>query len=179
MAVPSSPADHGYVLLGTIARPHGIKGELKVRPFTEQPENFSHYQRLFLAADEQGPKCECTGAQARMSGNGVILRLKECTTRDRAEELVGQQIWLAKEDLPPLAGDQYYLHALLDKDVRTVEGQVLGRAEQLLTGGGQDLLLVRQEKREYLIPVVGAFIRSIEATVVTLDLPEGLLDING
>jgi 16S rRNA processing protein RimM len=173
-----SPADHGYVLLGTVTRPHGIKGELKVRSFAAQPGNLGKYRRLFLAADEHSPKIECTSVQARVSGHTVILRLKECSTRERAEELVGHQLWLAMEDLPALAEDEYYLHSLLEKDVRTVEGRFLGRAEDILSGSGQDILVVRREQQECLIPVVRAFIRSIEATVVILDLPEGLLDIN-
>lgn len=179
MVEPFSITGQKYVLLGTVARPHGIKGELKIRPFTEHPGNLGRYRRLFLAEDEHTAKIEYTNTQTRVSGNHVIVRLKECNTRERAEELVGQQIWLATEDLPPLAEDEYYLHTLLGKEVQTTEGLFLGRVEDLLTGNGQDILVVRQEQQEYLIPVVREFVRSIEATALILDLPEGLLEING
>ncbi|MGE4559791.1 MAG: ribosome maturation factor RimM [Desulfobulbus sp.] len=175
----NAPAEQSFVLLGTITRPHGIRGELKVRPFTAHPENFGRYPRLFLSGSEQGPRRECTNRQARVSGGQVILRLGECGTRDAAESLVGQLVWLATEDLPPLAGDEFYLHTLLGKEIRTVAGQALGRAEDLLSGSEQDILVVRQGGKEYLIPIVKAFIHSIEADVVFLELPEGLLEING
>ncbi|MGD9948335.1 MAG: ribosome maturation factor RimM [Desulfobulbus sp.] len=172
-------AEHSYVLLGKVTRPHGLKGELKVRPLTAQPENFGRYTRLYLSESECGAKNECTTMQARVSGNQVILRLRECSTRDKAEALVGRFIWLATQDLPSLNADEFYLHTLIGKEIQTVDGQRLGRAENLLSGSEQDVLVVRQGKQEYLIPIVEAFIRSIEANIVVLDLPEGLLDING
>jgi 16S rRNA processing protein RimM len=172
-------AECPYVLMGSVTRPHGIKGELKVRPFTADPENFVHYPRLFLSRDASGPKIECTNRQARVSGNQVILRLQECSTREGAEALVGQLIWLAIEDLPPLSTGEFYLHTLLGKCIQTADGQILGQAENFLSGSDQEILVVRQGQQEYLIPVVQAFIHSIDATTVVLDVPEGLLDING
>lgn len=167
-----------FVLLGTVIRPHGVKGELKVRPFTEQPENIARYPRLLLAADERAEKKVYTNEQTRISGALVILRLRECMSRDMAESLVGQGIWVAATDLPPVADGQFYLHTLLGKTVRTVDGHLLGRAEQFLAGSSQDILVVRQGKQEHLIPVVRTFIHAIDADTVTLDVPEGLLDIN-
>lgn len=179
MGEPHPGVGSSYVLLGTILRPHGIRGEVKVRPCGGEPEHFSRYSRLFLSGDGQGEKVAYTNTQARVSGDQVILRLQECRSRNGAEALVGQLIWLAIEDLPPLAEDEYYLHALLGKMVQTVDGQVLGRSERLLGGSRQDILVVRQGQQEYLVPVVRAFIRTIDATTLTLDLPEGLLEING
>jgi len=179
VAEENTPAEDSYVLLGTVTRPHGIKGELKVRPFTAQPENFVRYGRLYLSETEQGAKNLCTARQARVSGHQVILRLQECNTREMAEALVGQFVWLSTKDLPPLDADEFYLHTLIGKEILTVDGQKLGRAEDFLDGSGQDILVVRQGKQEHLIPIVQAFVHAIEADVVVLDLPEGLLEING
>lgn len=171
-------ANQGFVRVGTVLRPHGIKGELKVRPFTAQPADFGHYARLFLAPDDDAPKDEYIRIQSRASGNLVILRLKECNSRERAEQLAGFRIWLRVDDLPALAEGEFYLYTLLGRDVRTAGGQFLGRAEDLMTGSGQDILVVRQGNREFLIPIVRAFIVSIETAAVILDLPEGLLEMN-
>lgn len=167
-----------FVLLGTITRPHGVKGELKVRPFTAQLENISRYAQLLLAVDDRAEKKTYTNDQTRVSGTQVILRLRECTSREMAELLIGQGVWVRSADLPPVAEGEFYLHTLLGKEVQTVDGQQLGLAEQLLAGSSQDILVVRQGKQEHLIPAVHAFIRSIDSETVTLDLPEGLLDIN-
>lgn len=179
MAEENTPAEDSFVLLGTVTRPHGIKGELKVRPFTAQPENFARYARLYLSESEHGVKIPCSARQARVSGHQVILRLQECSTREMAESLVGQMVWLATKDLPPLDTDEFYLHTLIGKDIQTVDGQKLGRAEYFLEGSGQDILVVRQGQQEHLIPIVPAFVSAIETNVVVLDLPEGLLEING
>ena len=167
-----------FVLLGTITRPHGIKGELKVRPFTAELESIVRYTQLLLAIDEQAEKKAYTNEQARVSGTQVIVRLRECSSRDMAESLVGQGVWVRSTDLPPAAADELYLHTLLGKAVQTVDGQPLGVAEQFLAGSSQDILVVRQGKQEHLIPAVRAFICAVDNETVTLDLPEGLLDIN-
>lgn len=167
-----------FVLLGTITRPHGIKGELKVRPFTAEPDSMAHYAQLLLAADERAEKQSYTNEQARVSGTQIILRLRECTSREMAESLVGLGVWVRSTDLPPTVDGEFYLHTLLGKAVHTLDGQPLGVAEQLLAGSSQDILVVRQGKQEHLIPAVRAFIHTIDSETVTLDLPEGLLDIN-
>ena len=179
MAEANTPAEDSHVLLGTVTRPHGIKGELKVRPFTAQPENFVRYPRLYLSESEHGAKMPYSSRQARVSGHQVILCLSECNTRDKAESLVGQLVWLATKDLPTLDVDEFYLHTLIGKEIQTVDGQILGRAEHFLEGGGQGILVVRQGKQEYLIPIVQAFVHAIGTEAVVLDLPEGLLAING
>ena len=171
-------AGQEYVLLGTITRPHGVKGELKVRPFTEDLDSIGRYAQLLLAVDERAEKRICTNEQTRVSGPQLILQLRECTSREMAESLVGQGVWVRSEDLPPAAADEFYLHTLLGKAVQTVDGLQLGLAAQLLAGSSQDILVVRQGKQEHLIPAVRAFIHSIDNETVTLDLPEGLLDIN-
>ena len=178
MQIASSSDAPIYVLVGVIARPHGIKGELSVHPYTEQPEDLCGYSRLFFAADDEGPKQQWTPLQARVSGRQVILRLRECENRTQAEALVGWKVWLDSADLPALQSGEFYLYTLLGKEVQSKGGQQLGIASHFLAGSGQDILVIRQGKREYLVPAVRAFVSSIDATTVTLDLPEGLLEIN-
>jgi 16S rRNA processing protein RimM len=173
-----SGQNESFILLGTVARPHGIRGELKVRPFTEKPGNFCLYRRLFFSAENGHNKIEYNNVQTRVNGNTVILRLNECTDRDRAEQLVGMQIWLASCDLPPVEADEFYLHALEGKRVRTATGQELGTVSGLLSSV-QDVLIIRDDgDGEYLVPAVREFIVAIEETEIVLDLPPGLLEIN-
>ncbi len=178
MQTASSSDAPFYVLVGVIARPHGIKGELSVHPYTEQPEDLCRYSRLFFAEDDDKVKHQWTPLQARVSGRQVILRLRECENRTQAESMVGWKVWLDSADLPELDSEEFYLYTLLGKDVQTTGGRQLGRASHFLAGSGQDILVIRQGKREYLVPAVRAFVSSIDETTVTLDLPEGLLEIN-
>ena len=179
MVEESSIAENHFVLVGTVTRPHGIKGELKVRPFSDQPDEFCRYSTLYLSATEQGEKKPYAVKQARVSGSQVIVLLEECQDRTLAEQLAGSQTWIPSDALPPLEADEFYLHTLIGKAIRTVAGQELGRATNVLSTSGQDLLVIRQAKKEYLIPIVKPFICSIDEQAVVLDLPEGLLEING
>jgi 16S rRNA processing protein RimM len=170
-------ASGAFVLLGTVVRPHGIRGELKICPHTEQPDSICRYQRVFLAADVDGEMIECVDIRARISGRMIILRLRGCDDRDRAERFAGWRLWLPTSELPPAKADEVYLHSLMDKRARTSDGRELGTIRELL-GGGQERLVIRDGDREYLVPAVRAFIVSVGKTEVVLDLPPGLLEMN-
>lgn len=167
-----------FVLLGIVTKPHGIKGDLKVHPLTEHPENFVRYHRLYLTGSDEGEMTACTNIQARVNGRTVILRLEECSTRERAEQLAGKRIWVSSSDLPPIADDQFYLHTLEGKQGWTVAGEYLGIVRALLSAGGQNILVIGEGSAEYLIPVAREFIIAIEDDRVVFDLPPGLLEIN-
>jgi 16S rRNA processing protein RimM len=167
-----------FVLIGIVTRPHGIKGDLKVRPYTEAPSNFSRYRRLYLSADAGINKALYVSTHAKVNGNTVILRLEECTTRDRAEQLAGMQIWVPSADLPPIGKDEFYLYTLEGKQAQTVSGSPLGTVMAILSSSGQDLLVIQDGEKEYLVPVVREFFVTIDDEKVVLDVPPGLLEIN-
>lgn len=178
MTLQLSGQTEAFVLLGTVTRPHGLRGELKIRPFTAAPGNFSRYRHLYLSVDGGKTKVPYTNVQARVSGNTVILRLEECSTRDQAEQLVGMQIWLASRDLPPIDKDEFYLYTLEGKQARTTTGRILGTVSAILSSSGQDILIIRDTEGEYLVPAVREFFVAIDDEKVVLDLPPGLLEIN-
>lgn len=166
-----------FLLIGTIVRPHGIRGELKVRPYTERVENICRYPRLYLAAEDGHDLRECTVIRARVSGSTVILAVNGCTDRNRAEKLVGQHLWLPASELPPVGVDEFYLHTLVDKRAITPAGQELGMVIGVLNSG-QDLLVIRNGEDEVFVPAVKSFIVAIGENDVVLNLPPGLLEVN-
>lgn len=166
-----------FVLLGTVVRAHGIRGEVKIRPHTEQPDNICRYERIILATDPEIGGIACAGKDARVSGQLVLLKVPGCIDRNRAEQLVGRHVWLAVGDLPPAESGEVYLHTLMGKQARTADGQRLGTIAELLSGA-QDLLVIRDADREYLVPAVRDFISAVDDIEVVLDLPSGLLELN-
>lgn len=165
------------VLLGTVVGPHGIKGNVKIRPCTERPENISRYRLLYLTGEDARHASTWTNVQARVSGGSVIVTLKECTDRNQAEQLVGCSVWVPASDLPPVEADSVYLYTLMGKRARTTDGQVLGTVSELIHSA-QDVLVIRGDNREFLVPAVRRFIVSVDDTEVLFDLPPGLTDIN-
>jgi len=167
-----------FVLLGIITKPHGIRGELKVRPFTETPDSLSRYRHLYLSADNGKTKVLHVNVQTKANGSTVILRLEECATRDQAEQFAGMQIWVPSSDLPPVGQDEFYLYTLEGKLAQTTAGRILGTVTEIVSGSGQDILVIRDARQEYLVPVVRDFFVTIDEEKVVLDLPPGLLEIN-
>lgn len=167
-----------FVLLGKITKPHGVRGEVKVFPFTETPEGLKKYKTFFLSADDGRSHTAYTVKKVRCQGKMLIADLGECCNRNQAEEIVGLGVWVAAEDLPALEDGEFYFYTLEGKRAVTDEGQELGNIAAVLTGNGQDLLSIQKAGREYLVPFVAEFVVRQEEDCVVLALPPGLLDIN-
>ncbi len=168
----------GFVVAGVVLKAHGLRGEVKVRPFTQSLDSLTRYRQVYLGGKEAAALTPQTCELARVSGASVILRLAGCTDRDGAERLVNQLVWLSVADLPPVGEGEYYLHTLVGKRAETTDGQVLGTVTAIIGTGGQDILVIRNGADEVLAPAVREFVREIGEERVVLDLPPGLLEIN-
>ena len=168
------------VLLGKVSKAHGIRGEIKVYPYSDDPEQFSaSYRRIYLSQDQEGVPVAYNIEKARVQGRQVLLQLEQCSSRTMAESLTGQQVYVSADDLPDLAESEFYLHELEGKLLVDTTGNQLGQVDNIIETPAHDLLVVRQAGKEYLIPVVADFIVEIGEEKVVLDLPPGLLEING
>jgi len=167
-----------FVLLGKITKPHGIRGEVKVYPYSGEPENLLHYSRILIAADEEADLVPYTIERARVQKNSVLLQLENCTTRNDAEVLVDYRLYVHEDELPEPDQDEFYLRDLEGKQMVTEQGQVIGRVTDILTGAGQDLARVKNGTHEYLIPLTSEFLVAIYKNEVRVSLPPGLLEIN-
>jgi 16S rRNA processing protein RimM len=167
------------VLIGKVTKPHGIRGEVKVYPYSGIPENFLHYTRVLLAADATAAAKIYTIERARVQKNSVLVQLQGCTTRNEAEALVQQQVFVLEDDLPELDPDEFYLRDLEGRRMVTEDGTTIGTITGILTTGGQDIVQVKGEGREYMIPLVPEFLVALTEDEVRVSLPPGLLDING
>ena len=167
-----------YVLLGKITKPHGIRGEVKIYPFSGQPENFLEYEEIILAPEGSEKRVPYRIIKARVQGKQALVQLEGCSTRTDVESLVGWQVWLHHQDLPELAEDEFYLFELEGKKVVTTDGLELGKVRGVLETAAHDILRITGKSGEYLIPVQKEFFVRIGDTEVVLDVPPGLLEIN-
>jgi len=171
--------DH-WILLGKVTKAHGLKGEVKIYPYSGDPFGFrDRYQRLYLARDADAAPVGRAVRSARVQGKFVLVRLEGIRDRNAAEQMAGSSVYVPKQDLPDLEEDEFYLHQLAGRLLVDRRGTVLGRISGFLETAAQEILVVRQGEREFLVPVVGEYIVGIEAEQVVMDLPDGLLDING
>lgn len=149
-----------WVAVGEVVAPFGMRGELKVRPLTDFPERFARTATIYSGAEHTPHAVEA----ARIHGDQVILRLAGVTTIADAEALRGTTLWIPASELLPLPPDTYYLHDLVGLRVRHVDGRALGVVGDVLTGAGNDLLVVRDTPSgaETLLPAVKEFIKRVD-----------------
>lgn len=158
------------ICLGAIAGAHGVKGAVKVRTFTEQPEDIGTYGPL---TDEAGER-EFRLTVARRAKGGVVARITGIDDRPAAESLKGTGLYVARGALPETSGeDDYYQADLIDLEVRR-GGEVMGRVKAIQNYGAGDLIEVLREgeKRTVLLPFTHEIVRVV-------DISKGYLEVAG
>ncbi len=159
--------------IGKVTGVHGLKGNLKVWSYAESSDTFSSGMTVLLRAED---KCEkqFTILEASAYKKGIMLSLEGINNRNLAEELIGKEILIHRDDLPKLGEDTYYWQDLIGLEVIDHERGFIGRIENIFPTGANDVLVVKHNDQEVLVPVHKHFIESIDidaGTVKTI-LPE-------
>lgn len=180
-----TPVDPDSLLLvGTCGPPHGVRGEVKVIPETDDPERLAALDRVFVGADAERARertVEAMRFHPTKRGVVALVHFAGIGDRDMAELLRGQGVYASEADLPALEGDDVFLHDLLGLDVVTEDGTDVGTVEDVMTGGAQNLLVVRRPGQpDALVPDVDEIVTSIDldAARITIRPPEGLLELS-
>ena len=110
--------------------------------------------------------------RGRAQGKGLVAEMPGIADRDAAAALVGAEIWVTRSALPAPKPGEYYWSDLEGLEVVTIEGVSLGKVSHLVATGANDVLIVKDAKRERLIPfLVGQFVTKVdfEAASMTVD----------
>jgi 16S rRNA processing protein RimM len=173
-AKPSSLAEN-IVVMGQIIAPHGIKGWVKLKVFTETPDSLLDYPIWWLNTRAGWLEYEVAEAESRESG--LVARIEGFDDRTAAEALKGLQVGIPRAELPKPGRGEHYWTDLIGLEVVNKQDERLGVIEQLIQTAANDVLVVREEdfggaaapanvppKRvERLIPY-------IESVIVSVDL---------
>jgi 16S rRNA processing protein RimM len=172
------------LVVGRVAKAHGITGELVVDVRTDDPdERFAPGNRLHLKPSRGGGGRDVIIESVRPHGGRLLVRLDGVADRNAADALRGNLFVVDSGDLPEIDDpDEFYDHQLEGLDVRTADGRAIGTVTEVLHTAGGELLAVRSpEGAEILVPFVGAIVTSVSLAdgVVEIDPPDGLLDLDG
>jgi len=172
-----------FLIVGSVQKPHGIKGELFVRLETDRPDAAFAAGRVLIVGDARGRPSDdrLTIERARPFKGGMLVKAREHGGRSPAQdELRGRSLLIARGDAaPPEDGEVFYHQVLGLKVITEAEGEV-GTVRELYDAPSGPLLSVAREGRdELLIPFVREMIRRIDPAegVLELDLPVGLLEL--
>ncbi len=151
------------VLLGRVLAPYGVKGWVKVEPFTESPETLRFFSEWRLGKGEPTGawKAVKVAESAEHSGN-IVARFDGCMDRDAALGYRGMGIAVAKNALPPVQPGEFYLADLVGLQVVNVQGEGLGKIASLFSNGAHEILRVELDGNERLIPFVPAIVQDVD-----------------
>ncbi|MBT9172981.1 MAG: Ribosome maturation factor RimM [Syntrophomonadaceae bacterium] len=167
-------------VIGKIVKPHGIHGELKVRPYSDFPERVRSLTRVFL--ETGGTDKAYQVRDAFVHGRFWVLSLVGVSTPEAAGQLKGVLLKIPLSERVPLPEGTYYLDELIGLQVYTVTGMLLGTVSEILQTGSNDVYVVdradsAQGAGQLLIPALKAVVVKLEPALKRMEvvLPEGLL----
>ncbi|MEO6087030.1 MAG: ribosome maturation factor RimM [Umezawaea sp.] len=168
------------VVVGRVAKAHGITGELSVDVRTDSPEMRFALGSALVAKLRDGTTRTLTVAAARNHSGRLLVRFEQVLTRDVAESLRGTLLLGSTDDLPPIDDpDEFYDHELEGLVVELLDGTKVGTVKEIAHGAGGELLVVNREGGgELLVPFVSQIVPTVDVKggKVVIDPPEGLLD---
>jgi 16S rRNA processing protein RimM len=144
--------DDDMVVMGRIGAPYGLKGWVHVQSYAEPASNILSYKIWYLKIKRQWQPVEVL--DARSHGKSFVAALVGYESIEKVELLKLAEIAVPRSALPTLDADEYYWSDLIGLSVVTEEGIVLGQLERLIETGSNDVLVVKGEAREHLIPYI-------------------------
>ena len=166
-------------LVGRIAKPHGLRGDVVVNPETDfVEERFAVGATLWTRTD-RGEEA-LTIASARVQNGRPIVGFDGFRRVEDVERLAGLDLRVPESELQRLAEHTYYQHQLVGCAVETIHGGRVGSVVRVDGGLGGSLLVVNGDRGEVLVPLTQAICVEIDvgAKKIRIDPPEGLLDLN-
>ncbi|MFO1361084.1 MAG: ribosome maturation factor RimM [Burkholderiales bacterium] len=158
--------------MGRVLAPHGVKGWIKVAPFTTAPDALVRLRRWRIGGPDGWQEAEV--AAAAVHGANVIARLAGYGDRDRAATLRGRAVGVGRDALPATGQDEHYWVDLVGLLVVNGAGEALGTVTGLFSNGAHDVLRVGAGKGERLVPYVPAVVRSVDLAARRIEVDWGL-----
>jgi 16S rRNA processing protein RimM len=172
-----------YLLVGQLGKPHGIKGEIRVSPFTDYPEtSFAPGVTLYLGDDKGNflPGARAIRLEsARPFQTGLLVNLEGVSDRAMARILTGKHLFLSVNEVAELQEGEYFWHDLVGMEAFDLKGKLLGKICSVHGFNPVDLLEITGPEISFMIPCTSEFVVtvSLEEKRIVLDPPDGLLDL--
>lgn len=163
--------------VGVISNTHGIRGEVKVFPTTDDASRFEQLKEVILDTGKEQMTLHIAGV--KYFKQFVILKFKEYDNINDIERYKGKDLYVTRENAVPLEEDEYYIADLLGCKVVTDDGKDFGILKDVMETGANDVYVVKtKEHGEVLLPYIDDCILNIdiENKVITAHIMPGLLD---
>jgi 16S rRNA processing protein RimM len=170
------PLPDEMLLIGRIVGPFGVRGQLRVAAVTDRPKHLQHVKRVFVGDTLKPYRLR----QAFVHKPSiVVLALEGVGSRNAAETLREQDVYIRQSDALPLEEEEYYLHDLPGMRVQTLDGVDVGVVKGVIeTGANEVLVVTRPEGGEVLVPMIKDVVKQLDiagGTIMIEPMP-GLLE---
>ena len=165
--------------IGQIVNSYGIKGFLKVVPFTDNVKRFDDLKTIYIEKNKKLSEIEIE--EVKYHKNLVLLKLKGIDDINDTLEFKNCYIKIDRKDAVELPEDTYFIVDLIDMDVTTDEGENLGKIVDVFPTGSNDVYVVKDELgKQVLLPAIGDVIKSVDVKnkKMVVHLIEGLIGGN-
>jgi 16S rRNA processing protein RimM len=168
-----------YITVGRVARAHGNKGQVIVNPETDFPADRFAVGNV-LVVEQAGHEVERRIVAVRFQQGRPIVTLDGVESMNDAEALAGAELKVPAEGLGPLPERTYYRHDLVGCEVRTKDGDVLGKVTAVEGPLERSRLVIARQGGEVMIPMVDAFVIDVNVAAqwIVVDPPAGLIDLD-
>ncbi|NLJ97128.1 MAG: ribosome maturation factor RimM [Clostridiales bacterium] len=165
-----------YLKVGVITTTHGIKGEVKVFPTTDDVKRFEDLKEVLLDTGKEYIPLEIE--RVRYFKNLVILKFKKIDNINDIEKYKGKDLLVTRENAVELKENEYFIYDLIDSKVFTEDGKELGILTEVLTTAANDVFVVKTEdKKEILLPFIEECILDVDISnkTIIVHLMDGLV----
>ena len=164
--------------VGVVTSVHGIKGEVKVFPTTDDSRRFKKLKQVYLDTGKEMLPLEIEGV--KFFKQMVILKFKGYENPDDVMKFRQRELWSDRKDAVRLSKDEYFIADLIDMEVCDEEGKLIGTLKDVISTGANDVYAVETpEGKEVLFPAIKQCVLDVdtEARKMTVHVMEGLLDL--
>ena len=162
--------------VGVISSTHGVRGEVKVFPTTDDVKRFKKLKKVILDTGKEQLPLEIEGV--KFFKQFVILKFRGIDNINDIEKYKGRDLWIPREEAQELDEDEYYIADLLGMDVFTEDGELFGALKDVMETGANDVYIIEMsDGKEVLVPAIKQCILDvdIENRKMVIHLLEGLV----
>ncbi|AFS78629.1 16S rRNA processing protein RimM [Gottschalkia acidurici 9a] len=163
-----------YIQIGKIINTHGIKGDVKVLPLTDDIKRFDSLKKIFVGKD----KIELEISKVWYNKQNPMLHFKGYDNINDVEKFKNSDIWIDEKDKIKLPKDSYFIHDIIGLEVYLNDDSYLGKIKEVLQPGANDVYVVENEDKQYLIPAIKDVIKEVnmQDKKIIIEPIKGLLE---
>ncbi len=156
-----------FLEAGKIVGTHGIRGMVRIQPWSDSPEFLSDFETLYL--DKDGVSAVRVGS-VKPHGNVSLAKFEGVETIEQAEALRGKTVYISREDVE-LPDGRYFISDIIGSEVFDISGARLGQLCDVSETGANDVWHIKNDGKEYLVP-------AIDEVIVSVDVDEERIVLN-